>query len=192
MSLTDCIPPYEFSDDLGPDDLSDVDLSLSPYPNGVPIRRVPTLGVRTTDFHEWASEMLARFEAALPYGVDEAEALRSTLIEHLGVHETEGVHAWNPARQAVTALVEHGLTLRQIARYVPMPLTDVIALFTSGSKSYDPSQATAIADAHDMVVDGGLSQTEIGRRCDISRKTVMRLAKLSPCHADTGSQEVAA
>lgn len=178
MSLTDCIPQYEYAP-LGPPttewELSDeavTDKFRKEFPDGVvPIRFVPTLGVRSRDAWEWGTEMLSRFEAAQPYDIDRLDDLGSRwLLLFVNGKQTRAVVA---EKTAVAAeMLGLGLTIKQLAAYL-----HVEAWQFAESLSSNHHLARSIIAA-DELLSQGVSAEEVGRRCELSSKTAWRLAKM--------------
>lgn len=177
-------PVARFEPEHGPVDLSGVDLDAprfrQAFPEGrVPVRQMPYQDWFHGDLVAWASVVLARHDALcdMPVEAIERHAAKLRLAARSDARFRTPTHRLQELRRQTAQLVNLGLSLRAIARYTGFPLELVVGWWMTGANAFEERQAERIADAQDLLAAGDLSQSEIARRCGISRKTVMRLAK---------------
>lgn len=172
MSVALCLDPYEFAEDLGPDDLSDVDLShpnfIAEFPDGkVPIRYVPQPRAGLGDgFFAWAANVLAIYDACEGYDVDALSAARERIVNYelVGGDKDVTLVKWSmqERKEEIAKLLQAGLTLRQVARYLGWSHADLIEAVTS-SEQRPIAESVVLAD--ELIVEAGWSARAAAREC---------------------------
>lgn len=185
MSVTLCLAPYEWDEDLGPDDLSDVDLTspafLAAFPDGkVPIRHVPQPRCGHGDgFFAWAENVLAIHDACAGYDVDELSAARERIVNYQLVGGSGDVTLvkWSlqHRKAEIATLMQARLTLRQIARYLSWSLPELVVAITSETQR---ASAISIVDADEAVMEDGHSMRRAAMEYGVNQDVLERIQKM--------------
>ena len=191
MSLSDCIAPYEFAN-ITTDPLGEIEPTAkfhAEFPNGhVPIRFVPALAPEWEgEFESWVSELLARHQAALSMvvDVDECEYLRSQYLNAFGwtrsAHSESNTSRRNPLinerKCHISALMGQGLTLRQIARYIPADPIEVVETLRVG-RQVDAATAEQYLLLDEAIAAGGDRKFVLAKQFGLHEDVVAHLARL--------------
>jgi hypothetical protein len=190
LSIALDLEPYEWSQDLGPDDLSDVDLNhpnfRKHFPDGkVPIRHVPMPRAGLGDgFDAWATNVLTTFEHAQLLDVDLLAHTRDQLLMHEPRSGDAAVADIKAARMEqkvyVARLIEGGMTLRQIARYLGWTDRRLVEAVTSAEFMRDGRDRVESV----LLCDEALASPDmrnvrwLARRHDIDQSVVRGLLRL--------------
>lgn len=191
MSVALCIPPYEFDDDLGPDDLSDVDLNhpnfLAAFPDGVvPITHVPSPRLGMGDgFFTWAENVLAVHDAVTGLDVDTIMCAVDMIQNHVLAGGDQDIASTTASRlerkRLFLPLLRARLSLRVIGRLLHWTDRAIAeALF-----SPDLANAGALVRADELVMEEGWSCRAAARECGIGYQAVRRLQVMRLAVADT-------
>lgn len=164
-------PLYEFSDDLGPDDLNDI----VPIPGGVPIRHAPQT-VRLGDliaepggFEQWAREVLGVHDAITERRdvLDRLEALRVEFVQL--DHFRRG--SLMEARRIVHDVI-NVLDREAAARYLGVSERELLR-YVSSRNTRTAEARTQVRDLHSQ----GLSVRRIALATGIPRSSVQDIVK---------------
>lgn len=182
MAIEDLIQPY-FPADIG-EALTDYKLSdevftekfWQQFPDGhVPIVDVPTLGVEWENPYEWATKVLARFDAARSVDLERLDDLSSQW--HMLLLDEPG--ADGRLHDLTVELLGLGLSMRALGRYMRVK-PELIALGITRRWQH----VDAALKADDLLTEcPDLSDREISRRAGYSPTSVGNLRRYRRCLA---------
>lgn len=185
MSVALALEPYEFSQDHGPDDLSDVDLNhpnfRAAFPDGiVPIVEVPMpRGGLGDGFHAWATNVLTVHEHTLGFDVDALAHARERLVSYEVLGGDQAVDLTSASllerKGILSELLVGGLTMRQAARYLGWTDADTVECATSAVMRENAERVLMVDEA---LAEGDESQRRIAARCGIKLTVVQCLGRL--------------
>lgn len=185
MSVALELAPYEFVDDGTDDDLSDVDLRhpnfLAAFPDGkVPIREVPYPRLGFGDgFFAWAENVLTLYDRVSPYDVDVLSEAREQIVSYelVGGDQEITLIKWSleERRKLFTPLMQAGLTLRQLARYLGWHERDVVVALTSTAQA---CRYQSIVEADELVVEQHFTVRGAATAACVDKDMLTRLERM--------------